>query len=157
MEARQICGASGIQTSVCFVRTAHAKGLTQTRVLLVHVLRNAIVPIITFLGPTVVELFTGLFIVESLYSFPGLGRYNWGRSGETRAPVLPSALVPSHPAICLPAAPPWVAASSSPSVISQKAPRRVGDVVVMRVVSRVRSRFVAHSCNTVIVLPQDAA
>ena len=35
------------------------------------------VPIITFLGPTLIELFTGLFIVESLYAFPGLGREYW--------------------------------------------------------------------------------
>jgi oligopeptide transport system permease protein len=60
-----------------YVRTARAKGLTQRRVMLVHVLRNALVPIITFLGPTLMELFTGLFIVEGLYSFPGFGRQYW--------------------------------------------------------------------------------
>lgn len=60
-----------------YVRTAHAKGLTQPRVMIVHVLRNALVPIITFLGPTLIEMFTGLFIVENLYSFPGLGRQYW--------------------------------------------------------------------------------
>ena len=60
-----------------YIRTAHAKGLSQTRVTLVHVLRNALVPIITFLGPTLVELFTGLFIVENLFSFPGFGREYW--------------------------------------------------------------------------------
>ena len=60
-----------------YVRTARAKGLTQTRVMLVHVMRNAIVPIITFLGPTFMEMFTGLLIVENLYSFPGFGRQYW--------------------------------------------------------------------------------
>jgi ABC-type dipeptide/oligopeptide/nickel transport system permease component len=60
-----------------YVRTARAKGLTQTRVMLVHVLRNALVPIITFLGPTLMEMFTGLLIVENLYSFPGFGREYW--------------------------------------------------------------------------------
>jgi oligopeptide transport system permease protein len=60
-----------------YVRTARAKGLGQMRVLLVHVLRNAIVPIITFLGPTLMEMFTGLLIVENLYSFPGFGREYW--------------------------------------------------------------------------------
>jgi len=59
------------------VRTARAKGLTQIRVMLVHVLRNALVPIITFLGPTLMEMFTGLLIVENLYSFPGFGREYW--------------------------------------------------------------------------------
>jgi len=60
-----------------YVRTARAKGLTRTRVMLVHVMRNALVPMITFLGPTLMEMFTGLFIVESLYSFPGFGREYW--------------------------------------------------------------------------------
>lgn len=60
-----------------YIRTARAKGLTQTRVMLVHVMRNALVPIITFLGPTLMEMFTGLLIVENLYSFPGLGRSYW--------------------------------------------------------------------------------
>jgi ABC-type dipeptide/oligopeptide/nickel transport system permease component len=60
-----------------YVRTARAKGLTQSRVMIVHVLRNAIVPVITFLGPTLMEMFTGLLIVESLYSFPGFGREYW--------------------------------------------------------------------------------
>jgi len=60
-----------------YVRTARGKGLTQTRVMLVHVMRNALVPILTFLGPTVVEMFAGLLIVENLYSFPGFGREFW--------------------------------------------------------------------------------
>jgi oligopeptide transport system permease protein len=60
-----------------YVRTARAKGLSQRRVLLVHVMRNAIVPIITYLGPTLMEMFTGLLIVENLYAFPGFGREYW--------------------------------------------------------------------------------
>jgi oligopeptide transport system permease protein len=60
-----------------YIRTARAKGLTQNRVMLVHVMRNALVPIITFLGPTLLEMFTGLLIVENLYSFPGFGREYW--------------------------------------------------------------------------------
>jgi len=64
-------------TNEDYIRTARAKGLTQTRVMLVHVMRNAIVPIITFLGPTLMEMFTGLLIVESLFSFPGFGQEYW--------------------------------------------------------------------------------
>jgi oligopeptide transport system permease protein len=60
-----------------YVRAARAKGLTQNRVMLVHVMRVALAPIITFLGPTLMELFTGLFIVENLYAFPGFGRQYW--------------------------------------------------------------------------------
>jgi ABC-type dipeptide/oligopeptide/nickel transport system permease component len=60
-----------------YVRVARAKGLTQTRVMLVHVMRNALVPIITFMGPTLMEMFTGLLVVENLFSFPGFGREYW--------------------------------------------------------------------------------
>jgi oligopeptide transport system permease protein len=60
-----------------FIRTARAKGLVERRVMVDHILRNAYAPFITYLGPTLVELFAGLFIVESLYSFPGFGRQYW--------------------------------------------------------------------------------
>lgn len=60
-----------------YVLTARGKGLTETRVILVHMMRNALVPIITFLGPTCMEMFTGLLIVENLYAFPGFGREYW--------------------------------------------------------------------------------
>jgi len=71
-----------------YVRTARAKGLTRTRVMLVHVMRNAIVPVITFLGPTLAELLTGLLIVENLYSFPGFGREYWGAVLEMDYPLV---------------------------------------------------------------------
>lgn len=60
-----------------YVRTARGKGLGESRVMLVHILSNAIVPIITFLGPALMEMFAGLLIVEHLYSFPGIGRGYW--------------------------------------------------------------------------------
>jgi oligopeptide transport system permease protein len=60
-----------------YIRTARAKGLVERRVTLDHILRNAYAPFVTYLGPTLVELFAGLFIVESLYSFPGFGRQYW--------------------------------------------------------------------------------
>jgi len=59
------------------IRTAHAKGLTPARILRDHLLRNALVPLITYLGPIIMELLTGLFIIEALYSFPGIGREYW--------------------------------------------------------------------------------
>jgi oligopeptide transport system permease protein len=60
-----------------YIRTARGKGLTETRVMLVHIMRNALVPIVTFLGPTLMEMFTGLLIVETLFAFPGFGRGYW--------------------------------------------------------------------------------
>ncbi len=60
-----------------YVRTARAKGLKESRVVFTHVLRNSVVPILTFLGPTCIEMFAGLFVVETLYAFPGFGRAYW--------------------------------------------------------------------------------
>ncbi|HEY8745150.1 MAG TPA: ABC transporter permease, partial [Chloroflexota bacterium] len=58
-----------------FVRTARAKGLSEKRVLFVHVLRNALIPIVTFLGPSVAFVITGNFVVETLFGIPGVAYY----------------------------------------------------------------------------------
>lgn len=60
-----------------YVRTARGKGLPEISVQLVHIMRNAMVPIVTFLGPTLMEMFASLFIVENLYGFPGIGSEYW--------------------------------------------------------------------------------
>lgn len=57
-----------------YVRTARAKGLSETRVMLKHVLRNALVPILTNLGIYLPGLFVGSFLLEVFFSIPGLGR-----------------------------------------------------------------------------------
>jgi ABC-type dipeptide/oligopeptide/nickel transport system permease component len=71
-----------------YVRTARAKGLAESRVMLGHVLRNALLPIITFTGPTLVEMFAALLIIENLYSFPGFGREYWGAVLNLDYPVI---------------------------------------------------------------------
>ena len=71
-----------------YIRTARGKGLTETRVMLVHMLRNALVPILTFLGPTCMEMFAGLLIVENLYAFPGFGREYWEAILELDYPMI---------------------------------------------------------------------
>lgn len=57
-----------------YVRTARAKGLAETRVVGRHMLRNSLLPVLTLLGPTLADLVTGSFIVESIFGVPGLGR-----------------------------------------------------------------------------------
>jgi oligopeptide transport system permease protein len=57
-----------------YVRTARAKGCSPLRVLVVHALRNALAPVVAFLGPTIAGLVTGSFVVESIYQIPGIGR-----------------------------------------------------------------------------------
>jgi len=58
-----------------FIRTARAKGLPPARVFLKHQLRNAILPVVTVLGPAVAAITTGGFVVELVFAIPGLGRY----------------------------------------------------------------------------------
>lgn len=62
-------------TSSDFVRTARAKGLPPTRIFLKHELRNAILPVVTVLGPQIALITTGGFVVELVFAIPGLGRY----------------------------------------------------------------------------------
>ncbi|MHB1295527.1 MAG: ABC transporter permease [Anaerolineae bacterium] len=57
-----------------YVRTARAKGLSERRVTSQHMLRNAMIPVVTMLGPTLVSLITGSFVVETMFGFPGIGR-----------------------------------------------------------------------------------
>ena len=58
-----------------YIKTAKAKGLSQGKILWRHALRNAIMPVITIIGPTVAAVFTGSFGVESIFNIPGLGKY----------------------------------------------------------------------------------
>jgi ABC-type dipeptide/oligopeptide/nickel transport system permease component len=62
-------------TSSDFVRTARAKGLPPTRIFMKHQLRNAILPVVTVLGPAIAAITTGGFVVELVFAIPGLGRY----------------------------------------------------------------------------------
>jgi len=57
-----------------YVRTARAKGLAERWVIIRHMLRNSLIPVITFLGPSLAFLVTGSFIIETMFAFPGMGR-----------------------------------------------------------------------------------
>ncbi len=58
-----------------YIRTAHAKGLSVPRVYLVHGLRNALAPVVSYLGPAAAGLVSGSFVVETIFQIPGLGRF----------------------------------------------------------------------------------
>jgi len=58
-----------------YVRTAKAKGLRWRRVVVVHVLRNSLIPALTAAGPILGALVTGSFIIENIFAIPGIGRY----------------------------------------------------------------------------------
>lgn len=58
-----------------YIKIARAKGLSPWQVVRRHCLRNASLPVISVMGPLVATLFTGTFVIESIFSIPGLGRY----------------------------------------------------------------------------------
>lgn len=57
-----------------YVRTARAKGLSEQIVLVRHALRNALIPVITILGPLVIGIITGSVVIENIFGIPGLGK-----------------------------------------------------------------------------------
>jgi oligopeptide transport system permease protein len=57
-----------------FIRTARAKGLTETAVVVRHAMKNALIPVVTVAGVTLANVITGAFFVERIYSVPGIGR-----------------------------------------------------------------------------------
>lgn len=57
-----------------FIRTARAKGLVERVVVFRHMVKNALIPVVTFLGPALAGLITGSFIIETMFAFPGMGR-----------------------------------------------------------------------------------
>lgn len=61
--------------SADYIRTAKAKGLPATQIFSRHQLRNAILPVVTVLGPAIAGITTGGFVVEIVFAIPGLGRY----------------------------------------------------------------------------------
>ncbi|MCL4460000.1 MAG: ABC transporter permease [Chloroflexi bacterium] len=57
-----------------YVRTARAKGLMEEAILFGHILKNALIPVVTILGPLAAYFITGSFIIETMFSVPGIGR-----------------------------------------------------------------------------------
>lgn len=58
-----------------YIKTAKAKGLRNTQIVIRHQIRNALFPILTILGPAIAMVLTGSFIIESIFAIPGLGRH----------------------------------------------------------------------------------
>ncbi len=57
-----------------YVRTARSKGIRESVVINTHMLKNALIPVVTVLGPSLAALVTGSFIIETMFAFPGVGR-----------------------------------------------------------------------------------
>ena len=57
-----------------YVRTAYSRGNSTTQVLYKHVLKNALIPVITFLGMTLADIVAGSIVIEQVFGIPGIGR-----------------------------------------------------------------------------------
>ena len=71
-----------------YIRTARAKGLTERTVVVVHALKNSLIPVVTILGPLFASLVTGTFIVESIFGINGMGRHFVNSVGNRDYPIL---------------------------------------------------------------------
>jgi peptide/nickel transport system permease protein len=78
-----------------FVETARAKGLPPIRVRYAHAARNALLPLVTRFGLRLAFLVTGVLVVETIYSYPGLGTLLFNAIGKRDLPVIPMAR-PGH-------------------------------------------------------------
>ena len=58
-----------------YIRTARAKGVSSTKVIFKHSLKNAVTPVITYVGPMIAYILTGSLVVEKIFAVPGLGKY----------------------------------------------------------------------------------
>ena len=71
-----------------YIRTARAKGLSNLRVVALHALRNALIPVVTVIGLQVGVLFTGAILTETIFSWPGVGKWMIEAIGRRDYPVL---------------------------------------------------------------------
>jgi peptide/nickel transport system permease protein len=71
-----------------YIRTARAKGLQERSIWLQHGLRNAFIPIATFIGPSITFLLSGAAITESVFSWPGVGRLAVNAVGQRDFPIV---------------------------------------------------------------------
>lgn len=84
-----------------FIRTARAKGLSRIRVVLRHVLPNAIVPVIPMIGIDIGIFMGGLVVVESVFGWPGIGQLTWQAIQQVDIPVIVGVTTVSAVAIVL--------------------------------------------------------
>ncbi len=84
-----------------YVRTARAKGLSERVVIFNHALRNALIPIITIFGLSLPDLFGGAFIIETIFAWPGMGRFGVQAVFQRNYPVLMAMVVLSAVLIVL--------------------------------------------------------
>ncbi len=76
-----------------YIRTARAKGLSTLRVVALHAFRNALIPVVTVIGLQISVLFTGAILTETIFSWPGVGKWMIEAISRRDYPVLQGGLL----------------------------------------------------------------
>ena len=71
-----------------YVRTARAKGASEWRVVLIHAMRNAILPILAMIGLDIGTFMSGAVVVEAVYGWPGIGQLTWQAIQQIDIPII---------------------------------------------------------------------
>jgi len=58
-----------------YIRTARANGISEYKVMMKHAVKNALIPVVTYLGPMIAAILTGSFVIERIFAIPGIGQY----------------------------------------------------------------------------------
>ena len=84
-----------------YIRTARAKGLSEGKVVLLHGLRNAILPVIAMIGLDIGIFMSGVVVVESVYGWPGIGQLAWQAIQRIDIPIIMAVTLVAAVAIVL--------------------------------------------------------
>jgi dipeptide transport system permease protein len=76
-----------------YIRTAYAKGLSSTRVIMVHALRNALITVVTVIGLQIGSLVAGAVLTETIFSWPGIGKWMIEAIGRRDYPAVQGGLL----------------------------------------------------------------
>ncbi len=71
-----------------YIRTARAKGLRERTVVVIHALKNSLIPVITVIGPLLVAVVTGTFVIEQIFGIPGMGKHFVTSIGNRDYPII---------------------------------------------------------------------
>jgi ABC-type dipeptide/oligopeptide/nickel transport system permease component len=97
--SRMTCAAMQEVLQSDFVRTARAKGLLEGRVVLSHAFRNALLPVVTVLGLDFGSYLTGSILTETIFSWPGVGRYVLTAIDKRDLPAIQGSVLFSEPGL----------------------------------------------------------
>jgi peptide/nickel transport system permease protein len=76
-----------------YIRTARAKGVSEVRVVMVHGLRNSILPLVTLLGFSLPNLIAGALLIEVVFNYPGMGLLFWNAALQRDYPIILAVVV----------------------------------------------------------------